>query len=273
MILEQLIKRLESEKSSKSQVYKQIQELSRLDADQVGNLTKIKEKIKKISKFLDQSTESISGKELIIVGLQRYQEELNEAESQNRRQFGITLRKELLYLSLELTGQYPTLKAGLFTFKIPSAGSKVTIWYGSEQEKLAECNLKANEVKQKLERILQDLGTNQNQDIFIDKLKQAYSRAQDRDTATVPIIRVLPELAFLLQGERYYQDPCKENYRSYSRADFSYDLYRFGKSALTRGLQLTVAIKQYTRSRHDFLWIPNNNRGEGTAYSHLQFKE
>lgn len=273
MSLEQLLKELESIRLEKSQVYKQLQELLRLDVDRVINLSKIKNHLKKLHKLLDQSVESTQEKEIVIAGLQPYQEELSKTETHIHQRFGIELEQELNTLGLKLTGQYPTLRAGMFTFTLNFQNNKVVIWYGNEHEKLADCNLLVNEVKKKLEQILKDLGTKLDQEAFVIKLKKAYSRASDHQTKLVPIIHVLPELAFLLQRESYYQDPRKENYRSYSRVDFSYDLYRFGRYALAHGLQLTIAVKQYTQRRQDFLWIPNNERGEGAVYSHLQFKE
>jgi hypothetical protein len=273
MSLEQLLKELKSSQLDKSPAYKQLQELSKLDADRLANLFKIKNTLKKLHKLLDQSPEPLPEKKAVITGLQHYQEELDKTDVHIRQRFGIDLEKELASLNLELTGQYPTLRAGLFTIKLNFERGKVQLWYGAEQEKLADCGLMVSEVKKKLEQVRKELGTDLDLDIFITKLKKAYSRTLENESRAVPITRVLPELAFLLQRESYYQDPRKENYRSYSRANFSYDLFRLGRSDLAQGLQLTIAVKQYTQRRQDFLWIPSNDRGEGAVYSHLQFKE
>lgn len=273
MSLEQLLKELESKQLTKNPIYKQLMEVSKLDRDRAANLSKIKNSLKKLHKLLDQPDKSALEIAIVIAGLQPYQEELSRTEVNIHQRFGIELEQELSGLGLKLTGQYPTLRAGMFTLKLNFENNKVVIWYGNEQEKLAECNLLVNEVKKKLEQFLKELGTELDQEAFVTKLKKAYSRASEQQSGSVPINHVLPELAFLLQRASYYQDPRKENYRSYSRADFSYDLYRFGKYALAQGLQLTIAVKQYTQRRQDFLWIPTNERGEGAVYSHLQFKE
>lgn len=90
----------------------------------------------------------------------------------------------------------------------------------------------------------------------------------------MPIIKVLTELAFLLQNSHFHQDPRRENYESYSRADFSYDLFRIHRYQLSPlKIQLKVATREYTRQRTDFLWIPDDENGRGTTYSHLLVEE
>ncbi len=106
---------------------------------------------------------------------------------------------------------------------------------------------------------------------FLKKLREAYSRvAEANPNDPAPIISVLTELSYLLQSPQFRQDPRRENFRSYSRADFSHDVYN---TRQLKVLNLTVATRAHTKRRMDFLWIPDDESGRGTTYSHLHFRE
>ena len=79
-----------------------------------------------------------------------------------------------------------------------------------------------------------------------------------------------------MQNDKFRSDPQKNNYKTYSRADFSFDLYRLKKpneNILRDHVQLSVAIRAYTTRRDQFLWIPGDNQGNGSAYSHIKVFE
>ena len=130
----------------------------------------------------------------------------------------------------------------------------------------------------RLEKVKQQLGSDLDSADFVVRLQHAYSRVVDGQAGEpAPIVEVLAELAYLLQGPRFRQDPKRENYRSYSRADFSYDLFRLRESGLleeaTKRFHLVVATRSRTRRRRDFLWVLDDKSGKGTTYSHLQLQE
>jgi len=76
---------------------------------------------------------------------------------------------------------------------------------------------------------------------------------------------------------KFRENPRKDYYKSYNRADFSYDLYRIkeyqSKNTLQYNLCLRVATREFTKQRYNFLWVPDNESDKGTTYSHLYFKE
>lgn len=272
MELAHLLNEMKASRREDDQFFKLLQEIATLDKDRITNLPKIKTKLIRLDSLLSQPTQRLPRS--VSQWATQYKQDLSEAEAQVRKNFGINLEQALKSLSMSLTGQYPELKAGLFTFKLDFEKDRVAIWYGNEQEKLDECRVLADDVAKRVENLLKNLGSGLEQDVFIEKLRQAYRRTVGGvDNQPVPIIQVLPEVAFLIQGAMFLQEPLREHYRSYSRADFSYDLYRYGKKAVSHGLRLTIAVRANTRRRTDFLWIPDDDRGHGTAYSHIQFEE
>src|SRR5262249_8924326 len=201
-------------------------------------------------------------------------QELARSDEQARRRFGVDLAKVLEPLGLALEGQYPMLRAGLFTLKIDFDSDRLTIWYGPEQERLAACRLIAEEAKKCMAQTMRSLGTKLEFDLFMTKLGAAYRRTPGSEKGEpVPIGAVLPEMAFQLQGANFLLDPRRANYRGYGRADFSFDLYRHRRSAIQQGLRLSVAPRTLTRRRQDFLWIPHDHPRHRTPYSHLSFEE
>jgi hypothetical protein len=186
----------------------------------------------------------------------------------------------LNYLSIylrdtTLEGQYPDLRAGLFTIGLDFDKGKANVWYGPKQENLGQCSLSVKEVAAKIKDIRSQIGSKIGEEELIKKIQEAAFRSMGKDfKGAVPLTNILTELAFSIQSSKFRQDPKKENFESYSRADFSYDLFRIRQAQhgiLTKQkLHLIVATRGHTRKREDFLWVPEDLRGKGTAYSHLE---
>ena len=248
-------------------------ELTRLDADRPTNLAKLKRLLKQFEALDSQERLPIAVE--LREGLIAYRAEITELERKLRQRFGVELEACLHQFGLKLTGQYPLLKAGFFTFKMLDEQSQIEIWYGPEQERLDTAALVATDVMKRIADLQKRLGSQLTTAAFLSKLEEAYRRLpRDPNHPGVVITSVLPEMAHLLQSKRYHQNPIHEHHRGYSRADFSYDLYRCGCDSNLRGrLHLTVATRSYTRNRQDFLWIPNTDGISGTTYSHLSLKE
>lgn len=207
--------------------------------------------------------------------------ELSTRIEQGRRRFGAVLEAALRPLGLSLAGQVPDLKCGLFTVEVDFDARRTRIWYGPKHEKLRECRLDLGEIAKNIQQARENLGSKLKQAPFLDRLFRAYRRAADGKVGSpAPIVQVLAEMAPLVQSPRFRTDPRSENYKSYGRADFSYDLFRLRLSAseapmlLPPGLRLVVATRAHTKRRDDFLWVPDDERsGSGTTYSHVQFQE
>lgn len=172
-------------------------------------------------------------------------------------EFGIELDQRLRGLGLALSGHWPEFRVGLFTLEVSEG--EVTIWYGHKQERLSRCSTDPAKIAQRVARLKDQLGSPGSPEEFLQKLYLAYQAVKgSRDT--VPIMEVFSELS--------------RKFRHYTRADFSYDLYRARARDVASkwGLHLTVATRAFTRQRKDFLWVPDDETGRGTAYSHLSFK-
>lgn len=275
MRLEQLYQVLAESGQVAEPMRQVLQDIITLDKERITNLPKLRKQLTKLTTLLKQADPHVQQQS--YDALEQYKQELAASEEHIRRHFGIDLDQALQSLGLPLTGTYPYLKAGLFMLQLNFEKDRVTIWYGNEQERLGECRLLPEEVAKRLEHLLQSLGSGIEAERFPRILQHAYQRTCTRINnpigQRVPINAVLPEVAFLIQKDAFFHNPARENYRSYSRADFSYDLYRLRSALVASGLKLAVAVRAYTQRRQDFLWIPDNDQGQGTTYSHLQFEE
>lgn len=275
MELNQLLEELTTYKRNFDSAVKLLKEISRLEQNRVKNLSQLRARLTKLDKIIGQLGQGVTDQHKALCNwVEQYKRDLINFEEQIKKRFGVELEQKLKEKGLSLSGQYPELKAGLFTIELDFDKRRVTLWYGPKQERLDQCRLLAVEVANRVEKVRQQLGSHLEEEEFLKKLQKAYLRiAGSQQGAPVAIIEVLSELAYLLQSPQFHQNPRRENYRSYSRADFSYDLYRFARRAVYKGLRLTVATWTHTKRRQDFLWVPTDEGGKGTTYSHLQFKE
>lgn len=273
MDLKQIIEVFATLKKNVSSSSKVLKEIFNLEQNRIENLPKLKVRLAKLDEIIKQSGQSIDQREVLFKWAEQYKQDLLNSEEQIKNHFGVELEQELKKIGLLLSGQYPELKAGLFTMELFFDKGTVTLWYGSKQERLAQCRLLSHEVASHIEKFRQQLGAHLDNDTFLKKLQDAYFRAAGNNQGeSIPITTVLTEIAFLLQSQQFRSDPRQNNYKGYSRADFSYDLFRI-RQAVNKNLHLTVATRANTRRRQDFLWIPDDESGKGTTYSHLQFRE
>lgn len=256
---------------------KQYEEIQKLDQHRGDHVAQLRTRVDKLAKLIEELDQVCVDTDRLRRWLGEYEPVLSQAENELRARFGRELEAALADKGFSLRGQYPELKSGLFTLQLDFIRGKATIWYGPRQERLEECPLRPADVASRLEHIMKRLGSGIPEPEFLGKLRQAYARqAPAADAKGVPITALLGEVAYLVQDARFYQDPRKEFYRSYGRADFSYDLYRLLRflrvSYGDTDLRLAVATREYTKRRQGFLWIPDDESGRGTAYSHLRFE-
>ncbi|BBO18323.1 conserved hypothetical protein [Candidatus Brocadia pituitae] len=273
MDLTHLLEECKLYKKKDALTLKLLTEISRLDQQREQNLPKLKKRLIKLDEAIKQFYQYKNLNEGVLSWINSYKQELTNSEEQIKNRFGIELEQEFKKIGLLVAGQYPELKAGLFTIELFFDKGLVTLWYGPKQERLAQCRLLSHEIASNVEKFRQQVGSHLDNEAFLKKLRDAYFRADDtKHGEPLPITDVLAEVAFLLQSQQFWSDPRQDNYKGYSRADFSYDLF-LARQSLNKNLHLTVATRANTRRRQDFLWIPDDESGKGTAYSHLQFKE
>lgn len=274
MDLAELVSEMGNYKKGLDSVLKTLKEISRFDKDRAGNLPQLRNRLNKLQKLRSSWDPTVKPLDLLDSWMDKYRQELDGVEDQARRKFGTLLETELVKIGLGLGGHYPELKAGMFTIELDFDKKQANLWYGPKQEKLDRVRLSAAEIAKRIEKLKKQLGSELSEDQFVDKMRRACVRAADGQTGkSVPIGDVLAEMAYLCQDSRFRQDPRRENYRTYGRADFSYDLYKHRSTAAYKGLSLTVASRAYTKNRKRFLWVPDDEQGKGTTYSHIKFKE
>lgn len=248
-----------------------------LNKDPLENLGKLKQELKHVEKALENEESSVS-KTKITLYLQSVRQKVLELDMLSRKTFGKELEEELKGVGFKLKGHYPLLKTSFYTLEVNFDKSTVTIWFGPQQEKLMVCNLSPKVVAQKL-ITLHNFITKREfvEKAFLLNLYKACEmvayKEKKRPDNPLPIVSVLLEYAILVQNDRFKTDPIKENYTSYGRVFFSYDLYRLRERKINEHeLELVTATRAYTRKKKDFLWIPTNEEGGGTYISHVRFR-
>jgi len=270
-----LIEKLKQHSKTVKSIIASLRKIDKLGSDRENNLVAIKSQVKRLKQI---ATDFVPfPQDAFVEWINQFESELHQIEEQVRKQFGAKLEQELRALGITLTGQYPELGAGLFTIELDFDRWQATLWYGPKQERLSTGRLSVADLVKQIKQAKDSLGSGIHEQELEEKLYQAYTRAVQKVGEDAPIIKVLGEMAYLLQNKRFCQDPRKEYYKSYSRADFSFDLYRLqrflSQNPSSRQLRLKTATRALTRHRSDFLWVPESEDGKGSVYSHLKFEE
>ena len=276
---ETITKTLSKEKSNIQDLLRTIKNIDKYQDDPISNLYKIKHEVVKIEKILKQSKLDDFVKENIEQRIGGIKSKIPEWEENAKKTFGQNLENELRKVGFELRGHYPLLKVSFYTLEVDLESFKVLIWYGPQQEKLETCKLIPEEIIKKL-RVIQNKITQRhfNDNEFLSKVYEAYRISVYRQNKKlgdqISISDILLEYVFLIQDKKFRANPTKYNYKEYGRVFFSYDLYRLKKRKLgDKELSLITATRAYTRRKSDFLWIPSNEKGDGSYISHIKFRE
>lgn len=194
-------------------------------------------------------------------------------------QFVTNLDNFLKEKGFALSGQLPNLKAGFYHLKVNWDSKKVQILFGPELLKTISLDPRAicQVVVDSYSALKRGLIPPEK---FIDLLYRGYARALvlqgKQDGERLPIMTVLKEVVFLNQDEKFLSDPSKGNFKPITRLQFAIQLYELRKSNVLKwegkDLHLMEAPFDATFKKQMFLWVPDNERGEGTRFSHILFK-
>lgn len=261
------------------EIVRSIKKIEVWEKDRYNNVYFIEKTINDLKNKLNTISASNDTRVIIENWLNEYCTRLESDKSELKRKFGIALENILKEKGIELKGQYPELKAGFYTIEVDFEKSKATIWYGPKQENMAQSRLSATEVAKQLENVDKILSQRTfNEEYFVKQIYESYkrtiSRTGQKEGEYAPILQVLVDYVFLTQDKRFYTDPQKEYFKGYGRALFSYDLYRLHhRRILDKELSLVVATRANTLKRDSFLWVPTDDKGNGTVYSYIYFRE
>ncbi len=208
---------------------------------------------------------------------------VDEARDEFRFGFGAELSRLLTESGLEARGQLPVLRVGMFSLRVDFEAGKAALSWGPEVERIGGgVVLEPAALVRAVRDAAEDLAARATEpEKLVGLLRKAYERARltggVEPGTRLPLSAVLAELVFLMQPKRFRADPARASFVEYPRIRFSHDLYRLRAAgpAETAGfhLRLHVATFDATTDKTKALWVPDNERGEGTYYSYLSFEK
>ncbi|MEO0005463.1 MAG: hypothetical protein ABIK49_05635 [candidate division WOR-3 bacterium] len=221
-------------------------------------------------------------KERLHQWLKEEREKVGEAKEEFRFEFGRKLLIGLEGSGIDVKGQLPFLRVGLFSVRADFATGKATIFWGPEIERL-KTGVKLEPISlAKLLRSYQESLTKKaikEPEGFLQRLYQAYQRLLYArslpEGERVFLIDLLAELVLLLQPDAFRINPTRERFVDYPRIRFSYDLYLLKRSGVRtvagKRVKFSVANFDMTQEKAKALWVPDTDEGEGTYYSYIAF--
>lgn len=205
---------------------------------------------------------------------------LAEEERRLKFYFGRDLRDAATQAGLAfspLTTDPPEFRLGLFTVAIDMPRRAATLRYARVD--LEKTPLNAGVIVEAAAAQAKRLeGRDFDAARFFDQLLQAYQirlhRRGEPFGSRVDIVELLAELAFVRQGEAFFEDPRRENFTPYSRVQLAYDLARLRRAGKLshRGFRLGLgaATGGSTRQKSAVLYL-EDERGTGQWYLSLKF--
>ncbi len=207
---------------------------------------------------------------------------VEEAKNEFRFEFGKQLFQGLAGSGMDVKGQLPFLRCGLFSVRVDFATGRATIFWGPEIERLKTgVPLEPFGLAKLLRSYQESLEKRaiREPEEFARRLFTAYRRLCGNQGISegerVFLIDLLGEMVFLMQPEGFKVNPVKDRFVEYPRIRFSYDLYLLKRSGVrtVEGRQIRLAVANFaaTAEKAKALWVPDNEGGEGTHYSYIAF--
>ena len=266
--LNELITRLGLNGPDSAQTTELLKKFKRLDRQRIKNLGRLLATLHQLTVTLHHGPPEIRDNHGLREWVEQYGQELKQLEFHVQRSFGPELENELKAIGRPLSGHYPLLKSGLLTLETDFSRYRIRIWYGPRQEQLATCVMEANETARRLLQVSNELGGGLIYHSFGRALRRAYEQfMDDHILGPAPIVALTQAI-----GEFVTQNGLSIEKKRFTRADLSYNLFRFSDYLMTEGWRLKVASRAFTRRRKDFLWIPDNEFGLGAYYSHIELR-
>jgi hypothetical protein len=245
-----------------------------LKKEAISNVYKLEELLHQIKKLVNEyDTQPLMGR--ILHWSEEEEREIGLLKKEAKHRFGRELSEAVRKVGIELRGQYPNLYANLYHIKVEFERGVASVYWGPEFVKRTKPNsaLILEVIKQHKSSLE---GDGFSPEDFKVKLYDAYRRVVlNRGLEIgerVPIVEVLTELVFLIQGKKFRYDPKRSNFKEYGRINFGYDLYRLRRSGKADALTLFVATFDATRSKESAIFVPDSESG-GTRYAYISFRE
>jgi hypothetical protein len=274
-----IIDRFKSVSKQTKHLVKMLQQYQKLTAEPVQNVYLLEKHGQSMEKHINALPEGSMKNELREF-LRKEMSCIEENKEEFKIQFGQHLRRIFKEKSMEIRGQYPLLRVGLYTLKTDFEFGQAVLYFGPEVEKItSRIPLQPQIVFETVATFDADLRALERSPAeYVRDIYDAYIRSlrllQKDQGQKVLLSEVLKEFILLQQPKRFFADPQKIHYRDFSRVKFSYLLYQIKQSGtMERGLRFHVATFDATTDKLHSLWIPENENGDGTHYSMISFEK
>lgn len=222
-------------------------------------INEAKKELEKIGNVKDQLDQ-------IFQLLENWLSEAQVAQGKYRNTLINDLNELLKDKGLELKGNFPELKCGVLTLDFVTK-NEVKIFFGPKISFLSRSSV----VPEEIANVILNLNKKFEEetilsDQFLKELLDGYSvvlKQRNLSFGTpVSIVQVMFEIAIKRQKAKFFTDPKRENFKSYSRVQFAYDLYKL-KDRIIDGneLKLMVASLSQTKQEDTHIWVPVNDSG------------
>jgi hypothetical protein len=262
-----------------SRTVKLINAYQKLKDNPAENAYLMEKKLADISKISEGLPDCEAGNDL-KEWLKGEKDETEKAKDDFRFNFGEKLKAQFSSDNWQLRGQYPILRARLYTIKIDFEFGEAAIFFGPEVEKIkSKIPLEAQAIHSAVKRFDSELkAVKFDAREFYRALFAAYKKklmlAGRNVGEKLPLTEVLSEYVISGQPAHFHLDPRRENFRGFSRTQLSYLLFQLNKASLSdTAMRLYTATLDATTDRKQSIWIPGNDEGEGTYYSYISFEK
>jgi len=195
-------------------------------------------------------------------------------------QFGQKLQALFKEKDISIKGQYPLLRISFYTLKLDFEFGQASLFFGPEIEEIINrLPLHPQAIFDAVLDYDQQLHTLEHSpDEYLEDMYQAYNRSlrvHDKVFGEKMLISdVLREFVVLQQNKKFFIDTRKNNFKEFPRTKLAYIFYTIKQSGATKhSLRFHVATFDATTSKLHSFWIPENEHGEGTHYSHISFEK
>jgi hypothetical protein len=277
--MKDLIEELETSQKTLRGLTKILKDWRNLQKAERFNLSKLQGVQRRAKKTIEEVPEGPL-RERLLIWLKESDGVVRRRMEQARFAFGRALEKTLEREGVPLKGRMPKFLVGPYGLEtdFERGRAKITFGYDTVKDNLP---VESQAIAKALIKTKKEIERSFDPQRSVDLVFGAYVRAT-RILGTsvgerIPVMGVLQQLVLMLQGPAFRSDPRRENFVGFGRSQFAMMLYKIRASgALAKGryaLYLTTATFDATKKRENFLWIPDNQMGEGTTYAYVSFKE
>lgn len=278
--MDEILGRMKQDARLVNPLTRRIREYERLAASGESNAYLLEKALQSVRKVLDGLSPSESHQSLED-WYGRQAERIRQMKDEFRYRFGNDLKAALAQQGMELQGQFPKLRAGLYSISVDFEAGYAGVFWGPEIERIrTRVPLSAAEIARLVTSFDARLRKAEfKPDTLLRALGDGYDRRLVELNLTpgsrVYLVELLSFIAFARQPKKFAVNPSRENFQEYSRIHFGFDLYRLKQSGNLvlgdRRMQLAVATFDSTVEKSKSIWVPDNEQGAGTYYSYLNF--